>query len=124
MANVQNFVGGKWQASDAVDHLPVHNPATAEILASVPLSPAAEVDQAAGAAAEAFQTWRRTPAVERVQHLFKLKHLLEEHFEELPALVYLKGFLRAYAKVLNINEIQMVDGYVKRYFEWKNTSQR
>ena len=53
-----------------------------------------------------------------------LEDIEEEHFEELPALVYLKGFLRTYAKILNVNQGQMVDGYVKRYFEWKNTSQR
>ena len=53
-----------------------------------------------------------------------LEDIEEERFEELPALVYLKGFLRTYAKILNVNQSQMVDGYVKRYFEWKNTSQR
>lgn len=53
-----------------------------------------------------------------------LEDIEEEHFERLPALVYLKGFLRTYAKILNVNQSQMVDGYVKRYFEWKNTSQR
>jgi len=53
-----------------------------------------------------------------------LEDIEEEHFEELPALVYLKGFLRTYAKILNVNQSQMVDGYVKRYFEWKNTSQK
>ncbi len=48
----------------------------------------------------------------------------EENFENLPALVYLKGFLKTYAKVLNINEDQMVDGYIERFLEWKNTYQR
>jgi DnaJ-class molecular chaperone len=48
----------------------------------------------------------------------------EENFENLPALVYLKGFLRTYAKVLNINEDQMVDGYIERFLEWKNIYQR
>jgi len=48
----------------------------------------------------------------------------EENFENLPALVYLKGFLKTYAKILNINEDQMVDGYIERFLEWKNTYQR
>lgn len=48
----------------------------------------------------------------------------EENFENLPALVYLKGFLKTYAKVLNINEDQMVDGYIERFLEWKNIYQR
>lgn len=50
-----------------------------------------------------------------------LENIEREHFEELPALVYLKGFLRTYAKILNVNQTQMVDGYVKRFLEWKNT---
>ncbi len=50
-----------------------------------------------------------------------LEDIEEEHFEKLPALVYLKGFLKAYAKILNVNQTQMVNGYMKRYLEWKNT---
>ena len=50
-----------------------------------------------------------------------LEDIEEEHFEKLPALVYLKGFLKAYAKRLNVNQTQLVNGYMKRYLEWKNT---
>lgn len=53
-----------------------------------------------------------------------LEDIEEEHFEELPATVYLKGFLRTYAKILNVNQGQMADGYVRRYLEWKNTYQK
>ncbi len=53
-----------------------------------------------------------------------LEDIEEENFEALPALVYLKGFLKTYAYVLNIDQSQMVDGYVERYLEWKNTFQK
>ena len=53
-----------------------------------------------------------------------LENIEEEHFEKLPALVYLKGFLKAYADTLTVNQAQMVDGYVKRFLEWKTTGQR
>ena len=53
-----------------------------------------------------------------------LKDIEEEHFEKLPALVYLKGFLKAYAGALTVNQAQMVDGYVKRFLEWKTTGQK
>ncbi len=82
-----NYVNGRWQPSSAAENLDVTNPATAERIAEVPLSPPADVDEAVRAAAEAFPRWRRTPAVDRVQHLFKLKHLLDEHFEELASLI-------------------------------------
>ncbi|MBW1613914.1 MAG: hypothetical protein DRG35_05360 [Deltaproteobacteria bacterium] len=53
-----------------------------------------------------------------------LQSIEEERFEKLPALVYLKGFLKTYAKILQVNQTEMVEGYVKRYLEWKNTYQK
>jgi malonate-semialdehyde dehydrogenase (acetylating)/methylmalonate-semialdehyde dehydrogenase len=63
--------------------LKVLNPASAEVLAEVPLSPAQEVDRAAQSADIAFREWRRKPAGERIQPLFKLKTLLEENINGL-----------------------------------------
>ncbi len=80
---LKNYINGAWCASTATIYLDVMNPATTEILATVPLSPAAEVDQAVQAAAAAFVTWRRTPATDRIQPLFKLKTLLEAHLDDL-----------------------------------------
>lgn len=80
---VPNYIGGKWHIPAGREARDVTNPATAELLARVPLSSADEVDKACRAAAHAFEGWRRTPAGERVQPLFKLKSLLEESFEEL-----------------------------------------
>ncbi len=78
-----NYINGEWRASGATDFLDVVNPATAQVLAKVPLSPKSDVESAAKAAADAFGSWRRVPPTERVQYLFKLKFLLEEHLEEL-----------------------------------------
>jgi malonate-semialdehyde dehydrogenase (acetylating)/methylmalonate-semialdehyde dehydrogenase len=78
-----NYIQGSWMESAAIERIPVINPATGEELGRTPLSPSAEVDQAAVAASRAFEGWRRTPVTERVQFLFKLKNLLEEHFEDL-----------------------------------------
>ncbi|PIG90951.1 CoA-acylating methylmalonate-semialdehyde dehydrogenase [Gloeocapsopsis sp. IPPAS B-1203] len=80
---LQNYINGEWCESSATTYLDVTNPATAEILAKVPIGIVADVEQAATAAAAAFNTWRRTPPGERVQYLFKLKALLEENFEDL-----------------------------------------
>jgi len=88
---LRNYVAGSWQTSTATSHLDVINPATTEVLASVPLSPAAEVDQAAQAAASAFDGWRRVPATERIQYLFKLKNLMEAHLEALSRSITLEN---------------------------------
>ncbi|BAY65812.1 methylmalonate-semialdehyde dehydrogenase [Calothrix brevissima NIES-22] len=84
MPILPNYINGQWCTStNATEYLDVINPATTEILAQVPLSPATEVNQAVAAAVAAFAIWRRTPPTERVQYLFKLKNLLEEDFADL-----------------------------------------
>ena len=81
-----NYFGGAWRRSSATEFLDVRNPATAETLVRVPLASRGEVDEAVQAAQAAFDDWRRTPPLERVQYLFKFKRLLEEHFDEIAAL--------------------------------------
>jgi malonate-semialdehyde dehydrogenase (acetylating) / methylmalonate-semialdehyde dehydrogenase len=83
MDRLQNFIDGGWRASTASDALDVINPASAKVLAEVPLSPATDVNAAVEVAERAFLQWRRTPVFERVQPLFKLKTLLEQHREEI-----------------------------------------
>jgi len=87
---IPNYVAGEWRRSAATEGLAVINPATAEELGKVPLSPGAEVEEAAQAAAKAFPAWRRTPVVERVQYLFQLKALLESNFEEISRTITLE----------------------------------
>lgn len=78
-----NYIDGKWQPSNASEYLNVINPATLELLGEVPLSQQADVDQAAEAAATALPEWRNTPPGDRIQYLFKLKALLDEHIEDI-----------------------------------------
>jgi malonate-semialdehyde dehydrogenase (acetylating) / methylmalonate-semialdehyde dehydrogenase len=78
-----NFVAGEWRHSASADHLNVTNPATAEVLARVPASTAADVNEAVHCASEAAPEWRRVPVTERVQYLFKLKQLIEADIEDL-----------------------------------------
>ena len=80
-----NFINGTWTRSAAGEALNIMNPATAQVLTTVPLSPGAEVDAAVQAAQTAFADWRHTPVVDRIQPLFRLKMLLEEHIDECDA---------------------------------------
>ena len=80
---VPNYVNGRWVESASKDWRDVINPATGEVIASVPMSSDAEVLAAIEAAHAAFPAWRRTPAEDRIQPLFKLKMLLEEHIDDL-----------------------------------------
>lgn len=80
---LRNYVGGAWQAAATSDYLDVVDPATAEKLAEVPLSRGDDVSRAVEAAQAAFEAWRCTPALDRVQFLFKFKALLEDHLDEI-----------------------------------------
>ena len=84
---VRNFVNGRWVMPKSARQQDVINPATGETIAQAPLSGGAEVGAAVEAAARAFPGWRRTPPEDRIQYLFKLKQLLEEHFDELARIV-------------------------------------
>ena len=88
--SLPNYIDRTWQQSAADELLDVTNPATGEVLAQVPLSPAEEVDQAATAAAAALQEWRQTPPVQRIQYLFALKNLLEENLDDIARTITLE----------------------------------
>jgi len=86
-AKVPQFINGHWVESNAVEWADVLNPATGETLAKVPLADAVEVTKAIDAAAAAFPEWRRTPPEDRIQPLFKLKQLLEDHIDDISRLI-------------------------------------
>jgi len=87
LSKVSNYINGQWVDSGASEWQEVVNPATGETLAQVPLSSPSEVAAAIEAAAAAFPEWRRTPPEDRIQPLFKLKVLLEDHIDEISRII-------------------------------------
>ncbi|MGJ3241784.1 MAG: CoA-acylating methylmalonate-semialdehyde dehydrogenase [Opitutales bacterium] len=87
---IRNFIKGVWADSASDSRLAVPNPATGETIAETPLSSAAEVGSAVEAASAAYREWRRVPVGERIQPLFRLKMLLEEHLDELARTITLE----------------------------------
>jgi malonate-semialdehyde dehydrogenase (acetylating)/methylmalonate-semialdehyde dehydrogenase len=86
----KNYVAGEWVGSSSGQFRQVLNPATAEVLAEVPMSTEEEVDAAIAAANGAFEEWRRTPAVSRATYLFRLRGRLEDEFEALARTITLE----------------------------------
>ena len=82
-----HYINGEWTDSSANEWRDVINPATSEVLAQVPLASTNEVNQAVAAAAAAFPEWRRTPPEDRIQPLFKLKMLLEDHIDDIARII-------------------------------------
>jgi malonate-semialdehyde dehydrogenase (acetylating)/methylmalonate-semialdehyde dehydrogenase len=76
------LIDGQWVESSSSELLPVMNPATGEMMSKVPFASNAEVDRAVVSSQLAFEKWRNAPISERVQYLFRMKHVMEEHLEE------------------------------------------
>jgi len=87
LTKLPNYINGRWQQATTTEWLDVSNPATGELIAQVPISTDADVTAAVDAAAAAYPEWRRTPPEDRIQPLFKLKQLLEEHIDELGRII-------------------------------------
>ena len=66
---------------------PVFNPATGASSTSVELASQALVERAIASAEKAFPAWRNTPPLKRARVMSKLKVLLEEHADEIAALI-------------------------------------
>lgn len=67
------FIGGQWV--DAKDKISVRNPATGEVIATVPRMGSGETAKAIDAASQAFKAWKKTSAKERsaiLRHWFDL----------------------------------------------------
>ena len=65
----------------------VTNPATGQVIRTVPFANAADVDAAVKAAVAAFPAWRDTPPVRRARILNKFRELVEKHQKELATLI-------------------------------------
>lgn len=92
MDRLKNYIDGSWVDSKERHTMDVINPATQEILGKVPAGPGnrEDVDRAVGAAVRAFEAWKQVPVIKRVQPLYTLKKLLEEHLDDLARTITLE----------------------------------
>ncbi|XYJ89555.1 Acyl-CoA reductase [Cupriavidus necator] len=65
----------------------IYNPATGEVAARVALGTTQDVADAVAAAHAAFPAWADTPPLRRARILFKFKELLDQHHDDLAALI-------------------------------------
>ena len=84
---VPNIVAGREAASASRRTLPLRAPATGEVIAEVPLTTAAELDEVVESAAAAQKEWGAQTTKERVQVLYRAKALFEEGTESLAELI-------------------------------------
>ncbi len=101
-------VNGEWLTSKTNTYMNCYNPSTGEVIAQAPQCTAEEVESAVAAAKAAYPGWSDTSVVRRVQVLFKLKTLLEEHLDELTEILARemgKAWEEAKGDVLKVIEV-------------------
>ena len=83
----QAYIGGRWCDADNGATLKVNNPATDEVLGTVPMMGAVETRRAIEAARNAFADWSRKPAKERSILLRRWHDLMLANIDDLGKLM-------------------------------------
>ncbi|MFC0505586.1 aldehyde dehydrogenase family protein [Micromonospora costi] len=90
LARTDFYLDGRWVTASGGETLPVHNPATEEVVAAVPAGTPADVDRAVAAARAAFDGWAATPPAERAAHLDRLHAALSARADDIARTVALE----------------------------------
>src|SRR5689334_15853282 len=77
------LVGGSWVEAETAERFDVTNPATGEVVGSVPNGSEADVRAAIDAAADALDDWKTLPAIERARVLRRSADVIRERKDEI-----------------------------------------
>ncbi len=88
--HVQLLIAGAWREGREGQSLAVLNPATGTEIGRVAVAQKADLDDALAAAAKGFETWRRTPAVERARVMREAARLFRERADATAQLLTLE----------------------------------
>jgi acyl-CoA reductase-like NAD-dependent aldehyde dehydrogenase len=80
------FIDGEWVAGGG-EEITVTNPDTGEAIGSVSAATPDQIDLAVASARRAFETWRRTPVLERVEICRRAYAICMERAEEIAVLI-------------------------------------
>jgi acyl-CoA reductase-like NAD-dependent aldehyde dehydrogenase len=81
------YIGGIWQEPSGGGAIEVVNPASEQVIGSVPEGSAQDAARAVAAAREAFEGWSQTPLEQRVELCTAVSLALQRRQEELAALI-------------------------------------
>ncbi|SDO48411.1 succinate semialdehyde dehydrogenase [Paenibacillus sp. yr247] len=107
------YINGQWTGA-SLDKIPVHNPATSQIIGTVPKAGKKETRDAIDAAHSAFTSWSRLTAYERSEYLEKYYHLIIDNVNEIASILTLEmGKPLAEAK----GEVRYAASFIKWFAE-------
>ena len=81
------LIGGEWRQAASSEEIEVVNPATEEVVGSVPSGDVADVELAVATAKRAFAEWARTDTEKRAHVVGKAADLIEERASDIAALL-------------------------------------
>lgn len=84
---VKNYYNGAFVESASSNDLDIVSPIDGNLLSTVPMSTADELNAAVSSAKAAADSWGKAPIKERAQVFFRYRNLLEKNLDELTALV-------------------------------------
>lgn len=87
METLKYFTNNQFVESKTDKYYKVFNPSTGEQIAQCPRITTEEIKQVIDNAQAAYVKWSRVPVIKRVQVLYKLRELINEHMDELTMLV-------------------------------------
>lgn len=111
----QIYIGGEWVPSVSSSTIPVVNPATEEVIATVPAGSADDVDKAVAAARGAFGSWSAKAPAERIKYVSAFRDALAARSEELTDLISADvGTVRSQSLVV---QVKIALGKIATYSE-------
>ena len=81
------YIGGRWVPATSTDVIEVVNPATEEVIATVPAASTDDADAAVRAARAAFNSWSQLTVDERVEYVERIATAMAARAEEIASVV-------------------------------------
>ncbi len=118
------YIAGSWVEPNGEGSIEVTNPSNEQLIGSVPVGSAADVDAAVAAARAAFPSWSQTTTEERAEYLNRLSSAIKERAEDLSQLItaevgtpinYSRMAMVGTPKVVSRSYAKILEG-----FEWEH----
>lgn len=81
------YINGEWTAASCSETIPVENPYSEQVIATIPAGDTSDVDRAVAAARAAFPAWSATPVQQRIDLLDAVAERLSDRGDELAAII-------------------------------------
>lgn len=117
------YINGEWTPANGDGIIEVVNPATEQVIGSVPVASKTDVDTAVAAAKAAFPAWSQSSIEDRIGYLNAISHAFKERGEDLAQLITAEvGTPIGYSRMAMVGTPRVVSrSYAKllEEFEWE-----